>query len=56
MPQKQVLASELIKALQTLIDEHGDLAVMVAIEGDGTYPIDPPRFDTDGQGDDCYIV
>jgi hypothetical protein len=55
-----VLASELIKKLAELVKERGDLPVMVAINCDGehtgTYDIEPPKFDSDGAGDDCYIV
>lgn len=54
--RKMVLASEAVKQFQELIAKHGDLPVMYAIPDVGTFDIDPPRFDSDGEGDDCFVV
>lgn len=51
-----VLASELAENLIQLIKEHGDHPVMVFIADDGSYDIELPKFDTDGAGDNCYII
>jgi hypothetical protein len=42
--------------MEFMIGKRGDLAVMVAIADDGAYAVDAPHFDTDGAGDDCFIV
>ncbi len=57
MPKQQtVKASKVISKLQELVAQHGDLPVMMAIPEVGTFDIDMPRFDSDGAGDDCFIL
>ena len=55
-PAEEVLASEVIETLTKLVKKHGDCPVMVCIPDDGTYHVAPPVFDTDGEGDDCFII
>lgn len=56
MPRRIVLASEAAKKLLELIEKHGDLPVMYTIPDIGTFDIDLPKFDSDADGDDCFVV
>jgi len=49
-------ASELLKKLTELVEVHGDLPVMVFIKDEGSYDVTPPKFDTDGAGDECFML
>lgn len=56
MARKIVLASELIAQLQLLVEKHGDLPVLFAVPDEGTFDVEPPVFDSDGAGDNCFII
>lgn len=56
MVEKKKMASELIAELQALVAKHGDQPVMVALPDDGSFAASTPSFDSDGEGDDCFII
>lgn len=54
-----LMATELIVALQKLMDEHGDHPVMYFETDVGSFHIAEPLFDTGGgddTADDCFVI
>jgi hypothetical protein len=51
-----VMASAVAAELVTLIGKHGDKEVLFAIPDEGAFNVTLPRFDSDGAGDDCFLL